>query len=187
MCPPGVFMQTFAGDRLLGIQLLPLRLARAVYRDSLGKVLPKLLQDVDLQTMILLWFMRDGSQPHFLLAIWILRNNVFPRNWIGWGCPTKSPARFPALALYSSVVTICTASLTFNNSTFCSHNLFMCFVWIWEQTAIISLYSINWLVFITEIYPFTAQRLLYVPSGLTFNISTFCSHSAFMCFVWISE
>jgi hypothetical protein len=26
----------------------------------------------------------------------------------------------------------------------------MCFVWIWEQTAIISLHSINWLVFITE-------------------------------------
>jgi len=36
------------------------------------------------------------------------------------------------------------------HSTFCSHNVFMCFVWIWEQTAIISLYSINWLVFITE-------------------------------------
>jgi len=26
----------------------------------------------------------------------------------------------------------------------------MWFVWIWEQTAIISLYSINWLVCITE-------------------------------------
>ena len=26
----------------------------------------------------------------------------------------------------------------------------MCFVWVWEQTAIISLYSIDWLVFITE-------------------------------------
>ena len=26
----------------------------------------------------------------------------------------------------------------------------MCFIWIWEQTAIISLYSINWLVCITE-------------------------------------
>ena len=26
----------------------------------------------------------------------------------------------------------------------------MCFVWIWEQTAIISLYSVNWLVFISE-------------------------------------
>jgi len=41
--------------------------------------------------------------------------------------------------------------LTFSNSTFCPHSVFMCFVWIWEQTAIISLYSINWLVFITEI------------------------------------
>jgi hypothetical protein len=26
----------------------------------------------------------------------------------------------------------------------------MCFVWVWEQTAIISLYNINWLVCITE-------------------------------------
>ena len=48
------------------------------------------------------------------------------------------------------MVTLYTASLTFNNSTFCPHSVFMCFVWIWEQTAIISLYSINWLVFITE-------------------------------------
>ena len=40
--------------------------------------------------------------------------------------------------------------LTFNNSTFCPHSVFMCFVWIWEQTAIISLYNINWLVCITE-------------------------------------
>jgi len=30
--------------------------------------------------------------------------------------------------------------------TFCPHSVFTCFVWIWEQTAIISLYSINWLV-----------------------------------------
>ena len=36
------------------------------------------------------------------------------------------------------------------NSTFCPPSVFMCFVWIWEQTAIISLYSINRLVFITE-------------------------------------
>jgi hypothetical protein len=40
--------------------------------------------------------------------------------------------------------------LTFTNSTFCPHSVFMCFVWISEQTAIISLCSINWLVFITE-------------------------------------
>ena len=31
-----------------------------------------------------------------------------------------------------------------------TQTVFMCFVWIWEQTAIISLYSNNWLVFITE-------------------------------------
>ena len=48
------------------------------------------------------------------------------------------------------MATICTTSLTFNNSTFCPHSVFMCFVWIWEQTAIISLYSFKWLVFITE-------------------------------------
>jgi hypothetical protein len=34
---------------------------------------------------------------------------------------------------------------------FFPHSVFMCFVWISEQTAIISLYSINWLVFITEV------------------------------------
>jgi len=49
------------------------------------------------------------------------------------------------------VVTICTASLAFNNSTFCPHTVLMCFVWIREETAIISLYIINWMIFTTEI------------------------------------
>ena len=53
--------------------------------------------------------------------------------------------------MYRTVVTICTTSLTFSNSTFCPHIVFVCFVWIWGQTAIISLYSINWLVFITDV------------------------------------
>ena len=52
--------------------------------------------------------------------------------------------------MYRTVVTICTTSLIFNNFTFCPHSVFMCFVWIWEQTPIISLYRINWLGFITE-------------------------------------
>jgi len=47
------------------------------------------------------------------------------------------------LALYSPVVTICTTSLTFSNYMFCTHGVFMCFVWISEQTAIISLFSIK--------------------------------------------
>jgi len=71
-------------------------------------------------------------------------------------CHTHTRARVsrtrpPQCSLYvPPVVTICTASITFNNSTFCPHSVFMCFVWISEQAANISLYSINWLVYITE-------------------------------------
>jgi len=31
-----------------------------------------------------------------------------------------------------------------------AHAVFMCFVFIWEQTATCATYGINWLVFITE-------------------------------------
>jgi len=44
----------------------------------------------------------------------------------------------------------------------------MCFVWISEQTAIISLYSINWLVFITEtdsVYCAVRTESLYIIQG----------------------
>jgi hypothetical protein len=47
---------------------------------------------------------------------------------------------------------------------------YLCFVWIWEQTAIISLYCINWLVFITE-----TECLLRGTDWIL------------MCFVWIWE
>ena len=77
------------------------------------------------------------------------------------------------------MVTICTASLTLNNSTFCPHSVFMCFVWISEQTAIISLYSINWLVFIRDLTLYSPV----VTICLTFNNSTFCPHSVFVC-IW---
>jgi len=52
----------------------------------------------------------------------------------------------------------------------------MCFVWIWEQTAIISLYNINWLVCITE----TECVYCVVRTGSLYIIQ-------FMCFVWIWE
>jgi len=52
----------------------------------------------------------------------------------------------------------------------------MCFVWIWEQTAIISLYSINWLVCITE----TECVFCAVRTGSLYIIQV-------ICFVWISE
>ena len=54
---------------------------------------------------------------------------------------------------------------TFTNSTFCPHSVFVCFVWIWEQTAIISLYNINWLVFITNtqcVYSAVRNESLYI-------------------------
>jgi len=58
----------------------------------------------------------------------------------------------------------------------------MCFVWISEQTAIISLYNINWLVCITEtesVYSVVRTGSLYIILRST--------HTLFMCFVWISE
>ena len=51
---------------------------------------------------------------------------------------------------------------------------FPCFVWIWEQTAIISLYNINWLVCITE------TGCLLRGTDWVFIIKV-------MCFVWIWE
>ena len=63
-----------------------------------------------------------------------------------------------------------TASLTFSNSTFCPHSVFMCFVLIWEQTAIISLY--NWLVCIIETEcVYCAVRTGYLYSIIQVNLS----------------
>jgi len=50
--------------------------------------------------------------------------------------------------------TLCT---TFSNPTFSPHNVFMWFVWIWKQTAIIFLYRINLLGLIVQTFLFTAQ------------------------------
>ena len=50
----------------------------------------------------------------------------------------------------------------------------MCFVWILEQTTIISLYSINWLVCITE----TESVYCAARTGYLYIIQV-------ICFVWI--
>jgi hypothetical protein len=60
--------------------------------------------------------------------------------------------------------------LKLKKSAFCPHSVF---VWIWEQTAIISLYSINWLVFITE------TECVYC--------TVRSAHTVYLCFVWIWE
>jgi hypothetical protein len=127
--------------------------------------------------------------PHtvFMCFVWIWEQTaiipLYNINWLVFITKTEY--------VYCVVQTgyLYTASLTFSNSTFCPHSVFMCFVWIWEQTAIISLYNINWLVFITEteyVYCVVRTGYLYTAS-LTFSNSTFCPYSVFVCFVWIRE
>ena len=53
-------------------------------------------------------------------------------NWTAQTCCSTDPG----LTQYRPVVTICTTSLTFRNPTFCPHSVFMCIVWISEQTAL---------------------------------------------------
>jgi len=69
---------------------------------------------------------------------------------------------------FSNIQKFC--MLKFTNSTFCPHSPFMCFVWLWEQTAIISLYSINWLAFVME-----------APCVLWEHEQTFVSNSDWFC------
>ena len=56
-------------------------------------------------------------------------------------------AEMAVITFCSVLITIglCIISLTISNSPFCPHRVLMCFVWIWEQTAIISLCNSNWL------------------------------------------
>lgn len=75
-------------NRLLGPCFLPLRLTGAVYRDFLRKVLPELLQNVDLHAMIHFWFMLCGAPPHFGLSFPEFLNKVFSEQWIKQGGPT---------------------------------------------------------------------------------------------------
>jgi hypothetical protein len=42
-------------------------------------------------------------------------------------------------------------------------------------------------VMVLCIVKFNTQWLLYVPAGLALQNSTFCPHSVFMYFAWISE
>jgi hypothetical protein len=67
--------------------------------------------------------------------------------------------------MYRTAVTICTTSLKFANTTFCPHSVFMCFVWISEQTAIISLYNINLVVSLMAAFN-AAKAILWVAMPL---------------------
>jgi len=55
-----------------------------------------------------------------------------------------------SLTFYSLLVTWCTNRSNISTTAHSAHTVFMCFVFIWEQTATCATYSTNWLVFITE-------------------------------------
>jgi hypothetical protein len=52
-----------------------------------------LLQVVEMQTMIQLWFMHYGAPPSTVLAIPKFMNNVFPEQWIAQSKPIARPDR----------------------------------------------------------------------------------------------
>jgi hypothetical protein len=86
------------------------------------------------------------------------------------------------LTLQRSVVTIRTTSLPLTNPTFCPHSAFLYFAWISEQTAIISPYSINWLVVISE----TECVYCAVRTGYLYIIQ--CSaHTVYLCILCGSQ
>ena len=106
-------------------------------------------------------------------------------------------------SVYSAVRTgslnkaVCASSLKVNIATTVrsAHTVFMCFVFIWKQTATCATYSINWLVFVNEmksVYSAVRRGSLnkaVCASSLKVNIATtVCSaHTVFMCFVFIWE
>ena len=92
------------------------------------------------------------------------------------------------------MVTWCTTSLTFNKGS--AHTVFMCFEFIWEQTATCTTYSINWLVFITEkkgvcsaVRNRTLNKAYWSRDAPTVWHSTTLrsADTAFMCFVFMWE
>jgi len=75
------------------------------------------------------------------------------------------------------VVSLRTACLTFTIPRSAHTAVVMCFVWIWEQTAIISLYSINCLVFVTE----TGSVYCTVRTGYLNIHLSLREHSTLLC------
>jgi hypothetical protein len=72
------FHADIPGNSLLGLYFLLPHLTGNFYHYVLGNVLPELLQDVNLQARVHLWFMHAGAPPHFLFLFQKFLNNMFP-------------------------------------------------------------------------------------------------------------
>jgi len=113
---------------LLSVFWVRTQISRAACYSCLLKIVSQLVQPGDFNV-------RAGRE---LAGMW----NVWGWGAVQWRAYVTF-LKHSGQYMYRTVVNICTASLTVNNSTFCPHSVFMCFVWISEQTAIISLYSIS--------------------------------------------
>ena len=61
-----------------------------------------------------------------------------------------------------------------------AHTVFMCFVFIWERTATCATYSINWLVFITEMKSvYSAVRTGSLNKAFCASESSSCLHRVY--------
>ena len=115
------------------------------------------------------------TQLYFCVVLWIWEQtaiiSLYSINWLV--CITETECVYCAVRNGSLYIILRSAHTA----------VFMSFVWIWEQTAIISLYSINWLVCITE----TKSVYCAVRSGSLYIILHSAHTAVFMCFVWIWE
>jgi hypothetical protein len=67
-----------------------------VYRHFLVNDLPVLFEHVPLHQQHM-WFMHDGTPPHYLRVVRQHLNRTFGEQWIGRGDPVNWPARSPDL------------------------------------------------------------------------------------------
>jgi len=116
-------------------------------------------------------------------------------SWLVFITETKSV--YSAVRTGSLNKAVCASSLKVNiaRTVRSAHTVFMCFVFIWEQTATYATYSISWLVCINEtksVYSAVRNGSLnkaVCASSVKVNIATTVrsAHTVFMCFVFIWE
>jgi hypothetical protein len=86
------------GDQLLEPVVLPIRLTGAVYHRFLVNGSPVFLEHVPLRQRQHMWFIHDGTPPHFLRIARQDLNQTFGKQRIGSGGPASWPATFPDLS-----------------------------------------------------------------------------------------
>jgi len=85
-------------DQLIGPFILEVRLTGEAYLRFLQEELPRLLEDVPLNTRGLKYFQHDEAPPHSSREVRNFLNCRFPVRWIGRGGPYNWPARSPELS-----------------------------------------------------------------------------------------